>query len=246
MSRASKFHKLIEEQNPEEKKALWKRLESRIESECEFDNIESEGEVLVMSRSRTDTTRRNILIIVAAFMAVVLALCVTLFVVKPFNSNSAEDGDNKNEIEKPDDKRYCTVNDYSTEISKITIKQYAADNNLELLYFDYYEQSEYYADTQYVLSETQEVICLQEEMYDMNYAHINLYVTDDRTELDILKSFDIYYSSTMEIGSVKIDYSINATISYARFTYKKHVYNLIVSDAPEEGYILKLVETLLN
>ena len=161
MSRASKFHKLIEEQNPEEKKALWKRLESRIESEREFDNIESEGEVLVMSRSRTDTTRRNILIIVAAFMAVVLALCVTLFVVKPFNSNSAEDGDNKNEIEKPDDKRYCTVNDYSTEISKITIKQYAADNNLELLYFDYYEQSEYYADTQYVLSETQEVICLQ-------------------------------------------------------------------------------------
>lgn len=201
MSRESKFHKLIEKQNTEEKEAFWKKLESRLESERDIDNVECGGEVLVMS---------------------------------------------KNEIEKPDDKRYCTVNDYSTEISKITIKQYAADKNLELLYFDYYEQSEYYADTQYVLSETQEVICLQEEMYDMNYAHINLYVTDDKTELDVLKSFENHYGSMTEINSVKISYGDNDGTSYAKFTFKKHVYYINVQDAPEDGYILGLLETLLN
>ncbi len=246
MSRESKFHKLIEKQNTEEKEALWKRLESRIESEREFDNIESEGEVLVMSRSRTDTTRRNILIIVAAFMAVVLALCVTLFVLKPFNSNSAENGDNKNEIENPEDKRFCDFNDYYTEATNIKLKDYALNNNKELLYFDYYEETAYYADTQYILKETGEVICLFEEIYDSNYADINLYVTDDRTEVDITKPFDNHCIKDTVINSVKIKYNIEPEKSYAKFTYNGHRYYLSVEDAPEEGYILKLVETLLN
>lgn len=244
MSRESKFHKLIEKQNTEEKEAFWKKLESRLESERDIDNVECGGEVLVMSKNRTNTTRRNLLIVVSVFMALALAICLTFCIVKPFDKTAGEDS--KNEIEKPDDKRYCTVNDYSTEISKITIKQYAADKNLELLYFDYYEQSEYYADTQYVLSETQEVICLQEEMYDMNYAHINLYVTDDKTELDVLKSFENHYGSMTEINSVKISYGDNDGTSYAKFTFKKHVYYINVQDAPEDGYILGLLETLLN
>ena len=244
MSRESKFHKLIEKQNTEEKEAFWKKLESRLESERDIDNVECGGEVLVMSKSRTNTTRRNLLIVVAVFMALALAICLTFFIVKPFDKTAGEDS--KNEIEKPDDKRYCTVNDYSTEISKITIKQYAADKNLELLYFDCYEESEYYADTQYILKETREVICLFEEIYDSNYADINLYVTDDRTEVDVTKPFDNYCIKDTVINSVKIKYNIEPEKSCAKFTYKGHRYYLSVEDAPEDGYILGLVETLLN
>ena len=45
MSRESKFHKLIEKQNTEEKEAFWKKLESRLESERDIDNVECGGEV---------------------------------------------------------------------------------------------------------------------------------------------------------------------------------------------------------
>lgn len=50
MSKERDFHRLIENQNREKKDAMWKKLESRLEDE--IDNVESCGEVLVLSKNR--------------------------------------------------------------------------------------------------------------------------------------------------------------------------------------------------
>ena len=71
-------------------------------------------------------------------------------------------------------------------------------------------------------------------------------MTDDRTEVDVTKPFDNYCIKDTVINSVKIKYNIEPEKSYAKFTYKGHRYYLSVEDAPEDGYILGLVETLLN
>ncbi len=246
MSRESKFHKLIEKQNAEEKEAFWKKLESRLESERDIDNIECDGEVLVMSKNRTNTTRRNLLIVVAVFMALALAICLTFFIVKPFNNGSAEN-DNKNEIENPEDKRFCTENDYRILVTDVTVKKYSAVNNLGLLYFDVYDEVDFYTTAEYRLNETQELVCLCEEFLSLDDTYVLLYITDDKTEIFDTKAINSVTNET-EMNGVKVKYGKINEQYCASFDYKGNSYSLKVSDVPTDGnnYVLGLAETLLN
>ncbi len=250
MSRESKFHKLIEKQNTEEKEAFWKKLESRLESESDIDNIECDGEVLVMSKNRTNTTRRNLLIVVSVFMALALAICLTFFIVKPFDKTAEEDS--KNEIENPEDKKFCTENDYRILVTDVTVKKYSAVNNLGLLYFDVYDEVEFYTTAEYRLNKTQELVCLCEEFLSLDDTYILLYITDDKTEIFDTKTINSVSNET-EIKGVKVRYGKVNEQYCASFDYKGNSYSLKVRDYPSDwensfgnNYVLGLVETLLN
>ena len=136
MSKERDFHRYIENQNREEKDAMWKKLESRLEEES--DNAENCGEVLVLSKNRSFSYVKYVAI--SCIVALFLGLTVFLIVNYGFKKN---DGfiDTEN--------RYCTFNDYYKQETVTTIKQYNIENNTDFLFFDFYDFTEYYSCSQF-------------------------------------------------------------------------------------------------
>ncbi len=232
MSKERDFHRLIENQNREKKDAMWKKLESRLEEE--IDNVESCGEVLVLSKNRNLSYVKYI----AMSCVVALFLGLTVFLIVNFGFKK-DDGfiDNEN--------RYCTFNDYYKQETVTTIKQYNIENNTDLLFFNFYDFTEYYSCSQYKLNETDEVICLHEEIVAAGGAIISLYITDNRTELDILDKFSTSCINNDVVSSIDVSWGSEFGLAYAKFEYANYNYYFSV-DVVEQDYILQLVELLLN
>lgn len=238
MSKDRNFHKLIEEQDKEKKNLVWRKIQNQIADGEDDLNIQNYGEVAALSKSNTKI--RLILISATVF----LALAVVIFLVIFFNYNQ----NNEDFIKNPNDEfRYCTVNDYYLEVTNENLKQYKEKNNLNLLYFDFYDVTEYFADTQYKLNDTNEVICLYEEIYDENFAFINLFITDNKTDLDAVKFIINASNKQTEINSVNINYGVDLNIICANFEYGGYKYYLSVDyEQSEEQYLLNLLTQLLQ
>lgn len=232
MSKERDFHRLIENQNREKKDAMWKKLESRLEDE--IDNVESCGEVLVLSKNRNLSYVKYIAI--SCVVALFLGLTVFLIVNFGFKKDDGFIG-NAN--------RYCTVNDYYEIETLTTVKQYNIENGKNFLFFDFYDFTEYVSDTQFKLNETDEVICLHEEIVAAGGAIISLYITDNRTELDILDKFSTSCINNDVVSSIDVSWGSEFGLAYAKFEYANYNYYFSV-DVVEQDYILQLVELLLN
>ncbi len=232
MSKERDFHRLIENQNREKKDAMWKKLESRLEEE--IDNVESCGEVLVLSKNRNLSYVKYIAI--SCVVALFLGLTVFLIVNFGFKKNNGFI-DNEN--------RYCTVNDYYEIETLTTVKQYNIENGKNFLFLDFYDFTEYVSDTQFKLNDTDEVICLHEEIVDADGAIISLYITDNRTDLDVLQSFTSICVEKIYVDSLEIKWGSDMGIASVKFEYGNYNYYFSV-DVVEQDYILQLVELLLN
>ncbi len=200
-------------------------------------NIENENDVIVLSKNKVFDSKRISLICAAGLLCILIIFLGLFFGLKEVSVDDF--------IDKPNI-RYCTVEDYYVIPVDQSIKQYSISNNLDLLYFDIYEKTEYFGDVHYKLNETGEVICLYEEFYDDNFALVSIYITDNRTECDITSGFNNICKSDAEINSVNIKWGMSNALAYAMFEYNGYKYYLDVDEIQIENYILTLVETLLS
>ena len=223
MSKEQGFHKLIKEQNQEEKDSLWRKIEQQQDEEV----IEL-GEVLGKKHRLSPKT----IIIVSSFICLLIGIAIILTCTLT--------------IKKEDAIRYCGSDEYYQEEVDISIEQYAAENGKEILFFDWYAEAEYYIDLQYRLNTTNEVICLREELVDENGVYIIQYITDIYTQLDFLNFYYTSCNKSTKIESCEIKYGIANSNSYAYFSFKKHNYYLSIEALADEQYILKLVEDLIK
>lgn len=235
MSLEDDFHKLIENQDKETKQRLWKKIELDIKDK--EDAVETDGEVLVLSKGKNFFNKRNFLISLFVFLAFILALLLTInFTVwNPLGDKIIPDIGN----------RYCTINDYNSEEVTVNIGQYSAENNLNILHFNY-EAYEPVVDTHYKLKDTAEVVCIQEELIALQETYIIMFVTDNKTDIDVVQSVLSYCDKNEAVSSVSVKYGGGVSSSYANFEYNGYHYYLNVMDAPTENYILELIESLLN
>ena len=134
MSKEQKFHKLIQEQDSEGKEKLWNKIEQQTENS---EQVDLSGGVL--AKKHILSKQNKIIFCATAFLAVVIGIILICKFV-PNNGN--------NEV---DDFRYCEFGDYYSVEADESISDYSATNNLNLLYFDWYEESLYYADSQFNL-----------------------------------------------------------------------------------------------
>lgn len=229
MSKEYEFHKLIEQQNEDEKRAMWNKI--NLSSETAEEEVVSDGEVLIVANS---LKLKSILVILSCSFLFIIVLFLGLFF-----------GLKKKPL---DNIRYCDRSEYYIFDTEVTIKQYGESNKLNILYFDIYEESLYYSDKQYRLNTTDEVICLNEELLDSTNAFITFYVTDNRTEIDLLKAISEICNQESYINETKINwgYDDNVAIAYAKFEYNDFNYFLSVEEAISDDYILELVEHLLS
>lgn len=227
MSKEQKFHKLIQEQDSEGKERLWNKIEEQTEKS---EQVDIGGGVLAKKHVMS---KQNIFIICSVIF---LAVLVCIILICKFITNK-----DNNVI---DDFRYCEFGDYYSIDSEESINDYSAANNLNLLYFDWYAEAEYYTDTQYKLNSTDEVICLGEELVDENGNYIIQYITDTKTQVDFLNVNIESCINQTTINSVKINYGTVMENAYAYFTYEDYNYYFKL-EAADEDYLLTLLEDLI-
>lgn len=228
MAKENDFNSLIEKQDEETKKRTFEKLQAKL-AENDDDISQPNQNVLV---KKTFWQKRNIVIIGTAFL--LIAVGVVLFVLLHKNNNT----DNFKI-------RYCTSSDYNIEDSEQTVKQYAEDNKLDILYFDAGNGFEILLSQQYKLNETNEVICLYEELV-VNDNFIIIYITDNVTEIELLKNYTTLCNEGTHINDLNILYGIDDVNAYAKFENNDYVYYIQVCENNDVDYLLNLVAELIN
>ena len=115
-----------------------------------------------------------------------------------------------------------------------------------MLYFDWYAETDYLKNHIWQLKDTQEIICIREEIVDINTGCIvNISVVEADIEIDALGS-DEQTDRQAEIKGVNVDWRYTVNKASANFEYEGYKYYLRVKEPFEENYILTLVEELLS
>lgn len=227
MSRERKFHELIEQQNREEKDAVWAKLQQK-EAERE-----KEKPVPALPKARSFSWRKWTPILASSLTAVVIGV----FATWGFLSLNDEKNDNKG--------RYFTSQSYETVEVQYTLKEYAQEIGESLLYFDWYEETDYLKNKVLRLKDTQEVICFQEDIIDINSGcPIYMFVRESNTEIEDF-SADEETDRKSEINGVQVDWRYSKFKANAKFIYEDYTYYLRVDEPIDENHILDLVEELL-
>jgi hypothetical protein len=95
------------------------------------------------------------------------------------------------------------------------------------------------------LNDTQEIICFQEEIIDINTGcKVKLFVIETDTTIENF-SVEEETDRTSEIQSVNIDWRYTRYRAYANFVYEDYSYYLRLEEPIDENHILDLVEELL-
>ena len=126
-----------------------------------------------------------------------------------------------------------------------TLKEYAQEIGESLLYFDWYEETEGLKDYAWQLKDTQEIICYNEEIIDINTGcMVYLFVIQANTTIEDFFG-DEETDRKSQIDGVEIDWKKDLFTAYANFAYEDYKYYVRVDDPIDENHILDLVEELL-
>lgn len=228
MSKERKFHELIEQQNREEKDAVWAKIQQK---EAERQKNEP---VPVSSKVRSFSWRKWTPILASSLAAVVIGVFATWGFLSLKNGPN---DDNKG--------RYFNSQSYEIVNTQRTLKEYAFEIGENLLYFDWYEETDYLKNYTWQLKDTQEIICFQEEIIDINTGcKVEIFVIEVGTEIEDF-SFDEETDTKSEISGVQIDWRYSKFSANANFVYEDYAYYLRLDEPINENHILTLIEELL-
>lgn len=228
MSKERKFHKLIEQQNRKEKDAVWARLQQK-EAERE-----QEKPVSALPKARSFSWRKWVPIVASSLVAVVIGAFATWEFLSLKNNGNE---DNKG--------RYFNSQSYEIVDTQLTIKDYSLEMGKSLLYFDWYEETDFCKDKVWQLKDTQEIICFEEEIIDINTGClVNMFVIQADIEIENL-SFVEDTDKKSELQGVEVDWRYTKFRAYATFEYEDYAYYVRVEEPMDENHILALVEELL-
>lgn len=221
MSREQEFRNLIKGQKSEANDQLWQRIE-----EQQDERTVELGSVLAKRR----LTKWQLALAVCVPFVVIVAIILSIWY---FSSNSHKI-------------RYCVNGEYYSTVTDVSVEQYGKDNNIDILYFDWYQSAYEYESKQLRLIDTEEVICLNEVLLDDYGNIINFYVTDNKTSIDFLESNKAICIDNSVINGVEINWFATLLKAKACFTYKNLNYYLDIELASQPEYVLELVENLLK
>lgn len=224
----NKIHDLIEQGNAERKQESWEQIEGNLYFDGEEEPRHNGGGTLAVVRSK------KFIACACAVFAVLVALI--LF----FALYEHDDGN--------DELRFYSSDEYSATFTSVTLKEYAEQNGLDILYFDWYE-SGYFFDAVFTLKDSDEILCYREEIYDDElYNIIVLFVVEEDTELDFFEVIELVCSTAYESSSgVTVMWGGDSSCVYAHFEYNGFKYYLQIDDI-EGGTesILHYAELLLG
>lgn len=231
MSREKKVHNYIERDSTPQQEENWKKIQERIQS-SEIPVTFANDTVVDSNRGGVVTLSRRKKIVISFASCVLIGLAILLTCLLLLGNQSKV--------------RYRTAEDYIAEETSITLKEYSAAKNNEILYLDWYSETELCEDRLYRLKDTDEIICIRESILDMDTGYIvNIGVTDNLTEIDFFDSYKTICVTERVIEDVKIKLGNSDFCVYAKFETKGYQYYLEVSDTIDSDIIIGYIEQLL-
>lgn len=228
MSKERKFHQFIEKQNREEKDRVWEKIQQK-----ETERLAPKKETRTVPPNKKPFPWRKWATVAASSLVVVLLGVFALVKFFPWDSNE------------PNNNRYFTNQSYQSQETQTTLKGYSEEIGENLLYFDWYLETDYVKDYVWQLKDTEEIICFREVIVDINTGcTIELLVTEADTTLEALSS-DENTDRESEIKGTKINWTGTSIRAYGNFEYEEYRYYLRVEEPIDENYILTLIEELL-
>ncbi len=126
------------------------------------------------------------------------------------------------------------------------MKEYSIQNNNEILFFDWYLDTDFHESIITELIETKEIICLEETMTDMETGYnVTLKVTDTSTYIDFLDAYEELFVNEQYVSEIRVEWGGSTFNAYARFEYNNYRYYLEIPNALEPSVTLEYVEQLL-
>lgn len=265
MSREKKFHQWIEEQNQEEKARVWEKIQEKMD-------VDRRDEPTVVEEIALNDKPKGIWRKVLAVAGVsVVAVCISVFAVMKFFSDggivagnsttserqsdgeTSEDGASSengetSEIPPPtNENRYCTAEEYTRSVTDKTIKQYAQETGKDILYFDWYDTTEYLENSVYTLNETNEIICYRENIINPETGDfLTIYVTEKSTQIDVLDNLNGDAPKIYNYNEVNISWEASFVIGHASFEYGDYKYDIQLKEPLEEDDVLEYAKLLLG
>ena len=217
--REKDVHNLIEQQESEAKQRIYDSIKERAD----------------FSPSVKKQPRR----IKLAVLATVMTCLVVLAVVLPITLRS-----NKN-----DGTRFCDASQYQLEQVTQTLKEYSQQNNSGMLYVDWYDVAE---DVQtqiaYNVDDHEDIIFFYEETTNGETGEkVMLYITDNKTSVDILENYQ-NCNEEFSVADSVVNWTVNivSSVTYIKFTHTDYIYYVHINNAYGEQQISQLVADMLN
>ncbi|MDE6284263.1 MAG: hypothetical protein K2M17_00775, partial [Bacilli bacterium] len=142
--------------------------------------------------------------------------------------------------------RYCKEEDCVFIWSEHNIKEYGQANKKNLLYIDYNKVAE--SETQIYVSKDDEndIIYLYEKLFLQDtYDEIHIYITDNRTTVDILEGIENSCVKSVSISNVIVRCVCEQNLGKAVFEYKGYRYFIVLQYPTEENDLTQLVSDML-
>lgn len=230
MSRERKIHEWIEQQDQEEKRRVWEKI-------CAHE-AEMKGEQPPVLPKKPAFSWKKWAPVMACSLAVLGFGVFAMVKFIPWGVDKGnDDGGNGG--------RYFTNQAYEIVDTTDTLKDYAQDIGKNLLYFDWYAETDHCENQVWKLNDTQEIICMQEEIIDINTGcPIYIFVIEADIELDAF-SGDENLQNTTQVESVSVNWRVQDDSASCNFEYDNYKYYLRVKEPIDENYILTLVADLL-
>ena len=224
MSEEKKFRKLIQNHDVENRDKILNELKAACPQYFAAEKTE-----------KRKSSKRKFMAVFLPVGAVAACLAITLPIVLP----------KKNEPES--NIRTFSSHDYSIKEYNQNIKEYAQANNKNILYFDWYDSSDYYKTECYEENKTKEVLSLKEYIVHGDTGEaVELQFTDINTIIDVLEDLEThciyeYVSNTVQIKWAVDDISLNGVFEYGDYRYF-----VTLERNTDENRLFELVESLIN
>lgn len=212
-------HRLIEQQEPEAKERMWQR----IKAELNLPDAPQPAPVSVKPKQWKKWTA----------IAAALVCVITLSIVLPLTLGGEKI-------------RYCDYQQYTTENLEQNLGDYFLSNNKKLLYVDWYDFAE---ETQtiygHINGNKNDVVFYSETILNGETGELlTLYVTDNKTRVDILENFYLDNSS-FNVKNIVVKGIFNRLLSRVVFEYEKNIYYLEIDVGNAQERLTEIIEGML-
>ena len=213
-------HRLIEEQNTEKKAAMYAEFQSK-------HNLTAE---------KTVTKKKKHGLVVSCAVAALVAVCLIIAIPIMLKNNERSS------------MRYCSISDCIPKDIDCTVKDYAADKGLPLLYIDWYDKAETIITRLLVNKDDEDdIIYIHELIQDGETGDIvDLAIVEQNIIVDSLAFYDEACTRTTTISNISVDWYYRNRVSAAIFKFNGYKYYIVLDEPMEEEAVLQIVEEMLN
>lgn len=222
-----KFHKLIEKQNTEEKKAVWQKIQAELEPYRK-------------SEKKPFFVRYKKWVVTFAACFICLAIVIPISLRYIALNKKVESGFD-------DQPRYCTSADYEVQPFTLTLKEYSLSLDKPFIYLDWYDFGEIYKSNSYVDKETGEILCVSEQILNMNTGDdVTVSVTQNDIIMDFIDENFKLMGNVHNIKDVTIHWRTTDLEAFAYFEYQDYCYYLYIYYPMSEQTIFDIVQQMLE